>query len=486
MDAQTKSGKVYLQPHKPGKKWKPVWLSLTPPSSSGVGRLEIQDMGGGDLATGVRKHGDRRVKVVRLSELISVLRLPPNAEACPMENMWAFCVETQDRTMVFAALRDDCADWVDKLCQSTFQKGGRPRLNQPQMEENQIYVSVEEASEFWVAIQRTEAATRCGLQGAYWLQVGREALLLKETQKKNVVHEWPYELLRRYGNDKLTLTIEAGRRCDSGPGVFIFETPQAEKIFTLIQSTIKLKTSSTNQNPEGEKVVVTNIQAHSPLPKVPDMTNIAAILENKLRTEESKEESAHAREDQPPPITLMPLPLVPMSDGSSAGNHGDQSEAIYANPSDCIRPVMKTPPVRSTYIDPASVLPLKPPCAAPHPPPRADDPDSVYSEVYDKISPHQNKDNVLQKKEEMKVSAEGDPVYAQPSSRSKVSLKSEAKADPFAHLYAHVCKKAPSSSPSSSNESTPSSSSSPIANTSTTKATDCSLDDVIYENLGII
>lgn len=31
------------------QKWKPVWLSLTPPSSSGVGRLEIQDMGGKQL-----------------------------------------------------------------------------------------------------------------------------------------------------------------------------------------------------------------------------------------------------------------------------------------------------------------------------------------------------------------------------------------------------------------------------------------------------
>lgn len=28
------------------QKWKPVWLSLFPQSSSGVGRLEIQDMGG--------------------------------------------------------------------------------------------------------------------------------------------------------------------------------------------------------------------------------------------------------------------------------------------------------------------------------------------------------------------------------------------------------------------------------------------------------
>lgn len=40
---------------------------------------------------------------------------------CLQENMSAFCVETQDRTMVFAALKDDCVDWVEKLCHSTFQ-----------------------------------------------------------------------------------------------------------------------------------------------------------------------------------------------------------------------------------------------------------------------------------------------------------------------------------------------------------------------------
>lgn len=41
--------------------------------------------------TGVRRHyqphGDRKQKVVRLSEIISVLRLPPNAEACPMVSL---------------------------------------------------------------------------------------------------------------------------------------------------------------------------------------------------------------------------------------------------------------------------------------------------------------------------------------------------------------------------------------------------------------
>lgn len=39
---------------------------------------------------------------------------------CLQDNMSAFCVETQDRTMVFAALKDDCVDWVEKLCNSTF------------------------------------------------------------------------------------------------------------------------------------------------------------------------------------------------------------------------------------------------------------------------------------------------------------------------------------------------------------------------------
>nr|XP_046256848.1 docking protein 1-like [Scatophagus argus] len=519
MDSQTKTGKVYLQPHRAGKKWKPVWLSLFPQSSSGVGRLEIQDMGGGgvggDHGTGVRRHHhqphvDRKVKVVRLSELISVLRLPPNAEACPMENMSAFCVETQDRTMVFAALKDDCVDWVEKLCHNTFQRGGGSSSSRLHMEENVIYASADEASEYWVAIQKTDAATRCGLQGSYWLEVGREALLLREKQKKNIVSEWPYELLRRYGKDKLTLTIEAGRRCESGPGSFTFETQQAEKIFSMIQSTIKRKTSPvtiSNQNQEGEKVIVTNIQALSPLPKIPDMTSMSALLEDKLRTQERKcaasEESAPAREDlvassecvsaQPAPITLMPLPLVPTLDSHSGGQCGGQSEAVYADPDHCIRSAPKLQSATGLYVDPASVLPLKPPSSrktdTPSPisfdsvPSINIDSDCVYSEVYDKISPVQIKQTV--------TLAGDEPIYSEPMSKAEMSHKKESKPDPFSHLYAQVCKTTPSSSsslilvPSCSSPS--SSSSSAISNSmSTTKAADQSLDDVIYENLGII
>ncbi|XP_057700551.1 docking protein 1 [Corythoichthys intestinalis] len=500
MDSHTKTGKVYLQPRKAGKKWKPVLLSLVPASNNGVGRLEIQFIGGGgggrDHVAGLKKHHqpqESKVKVVRLSELISVLRLPPNAEACPMENMSAFCVESQERTMVFSTEKDDCVEWVEKLCQATFQKDAGSNTKELHMEENLIYATAN-ALEFYVVVQRTDAAIRCGLLGSYWLQVGPRTLLLKDIQKVNIVRQWPYELLRRYGKDKLTLTIEAGRRCDSGPGTFTFETQQSEKIFNLIQSTIKQKTlavSSGNLHQEEDKSVVTNILAKSPLPEIPDMTGIASILENRrlqVKTEDNvgaRNDAAHSSENkslQPAPITLMPLPMVPKLDKPSGDLHDCQSEAEYANPADCIQNV-QIPKVALSYVyvDPASVLPLHPPkeslisvsnSLTPQPCVISDE--SVYSEVYDKVIIN-----------DPKQFAEDEPIYTVPVSKATgAPEKDETKPDPFAHLYAQVNKTPPSSSPSST---PPPPSSSSLANSmAATKISDPSPDDVIYENLGII
>ncbi|XP_068607478.1 LOW QUALITY PROTEIN: docking protein 1-like [Brachionichthys hirsutus] len=507
MDSQIKTGTVYLRPHKPGKKWKPWLLSLFPKSTSGVGRLEFQDIGGGGGGGehGVRRHhqphSDRKIKVVRLSELISVLRLPPNAEDCPMENMSAFCVETQDRTMVFATFKDDCVDWIEKLCVSTFQQSSPSGPRQLHMEENQIYASADDVSQFWVVVQRTEAASRCGLQGSYWLQVGSEALLLRETQKKSIVHQWPYELLRRYGRDKLALTIEAGRRCDSGPGSFTFETHQAEKIFSMIQSSIRQKTSSV-KNQDREKVHVTTIRARSPLPDIPAGTSMASILDNKLRMQERNvaalEDRAHPQEHstgpaecastQPAPVTLMPLPLVPTQENHRGGHLGGQAEAVYANETEGIQPEKRPQSSMALYVDPASILPLTPPQSrkkvAPSPqnahPCFDDQADSVYSEVFDKISP-------VQIQQTAACFAEDEPIYTEPMSKEEeVHRKDESKPDPFAHLYAQVCKTTPSSSASSSPNTLPTCLSSPVSTSmSTTNTTDC-LDDVIYENLGVI
>lgn len=291
----------------------------------------------------------------------------------------------------------------------------------------------------------------------------------------------------------MALSIEAGRRCDSGPGIFNFETQQAERIFLLIQSTIKRwKTSTVSlgvQSQEGEKVVVTNIRAHSPLPRTPDDANMAAILnKHRLALEEGAQaQTEPATSPQPAPITLMPLPMVPTHEGASGRRHAGQSDAIYADPDDCVQPLKQQ--ITALYVDPASVLPLKPPCsreAAPSaapPPPGSHVVDSVYSEVYDKV-----KQPDLQSKRK----TDDEPIYAEPMSETLKAPQSEKKPDPFAHLYAQVCKTPPlgSSSSSSSSPKTTASSASSLscvtATVKTTQTTDESLGDVIYENLGII
>lgn len=93
---------------------------LYPSSRRGVARLEMSDVdGGGDKLSVVRSKQPER-RLLRLADCVSVVQLPPHAEACPGDNMAAFCVETVNRRLVFAADRDSCADWVDKMCQIAF------------------------------------------------------------------------------------------------------------------------------------------------------------------------------------------------------------------------------------------------------------------------------------------------------------------------------------------------------------------------------
>uniref|UniRef100_A0A672I7A3 IRS-type PTB domain-containing protein n=1 Tax=Salarias fasciatus TaxID=181472 RepID=A0A672I7A3_SALFA len=259
---------------------------------------------------------------------------------------------------------------------------------------------------------------------------------------------------------QLTFTIEAGRRCETGPGTFTFETPQAEKIFSLIQSFIKRKTSS-------------------PLPQEGDGIIIAVPVENRLGTPDGnspvmEDTPKDSLKSAPAPITLMPLPSVPTHDSPSAGRRNTHLDVIYADPADCIQSVIKRQPTTALYVDPASVLPLKPPGSAvtslptAQPPPfglQGEPMDSEYSEVYDRVSP--NRSNPAESSTEgtaRRPTAE--PIYDDPMSNNEEPAK-QATPDPFSHLYAKVCKRGRSPSPNAINS-----------------AHDD--DDVIYENLGII
>ncbi|XP_022614137.1 uncharacterized protein LOC111231357 [Seriola dumerili] len=254
MDTHVKEGQLYVQHQKFGKKWKKNWFVLYPASQNGIARLEFYDSpsgGGGGVGGGTGSGSNEKTrkldkKIIRLSECISIL--PALTESCPKENMSAFCVETNDKTHVFAAEKNATKDWMDIMCDIAFQGGGGSSCTAAdsnggpqdlQMSENLIYYSREEVNEFWVSIQRTEASERCGLVGNYWLKAENEVLILKEPKTKRNILVWPYKLLRRYGRDRVMFSFEAGRRCDSGPGNFTFETKQGNEIFMLVDQAIQ-------------------------------------------------------------------------------------------------------------------------------------------------------------------------------------------------------------------------------------------------------
>ncbi|XP_032818937.1 docking protein 1-like isoform X2 [Petromyzon marinus] len=103
-----------------------------------------------------------------------------------------------------------------------------------EMEENSIYSSADEVDEFLVVTQKTEASERSKLQGKYILKVNQERLELMDQNTRIVLQSWALDSLRRYGKDQKMFTFEAGRRCQTGPGNFIFETTQGKEIFNLI------------------------------------------------------------------------------------------------------------------------------------------------------------------------------------------------------------------------------------------------------------
>lgn len=99
------------------QKWKKNWFVLYPASQNGIARLEFFDSGGGGTDKPSTKKLDK--KIIRLSECISIL--PAFTESCPKENMSAFCVETNDKTHVFAAEKQVTNEWVEKMCEIAFQ-----------------------------------------------------------------------------------------------------------------------------------------------------------------------------------------------------------------------------------------------------------------------------------------------------------------------------------------------------------------------------
>ncbi|KAM6471739.1 docking protein 3 isoform 2-T2 [Liasis olivaceus] len=240
MEHPMKDGILYIQHPKFGKKtWRKVWVQLFADSSFGVARLEyFEARDGVAVEKATLRKGER--KVIRLSDCVSVERA--DDQSSPKETT-PFYLCMLERNWLLAA--DQPNEWIECICQLAFQRRpaqsstvGNTPSSQPLMEENAIYSSWQKMCEFPVSIFPTEASARCHLKGNYLMVPLPEQLVLKDVQSGQIHYTWPYTFLRRFGQEKTVFSFEAGRRCDSGEGLFTFNTAQAAEICRAVSAAI--------------------------------------------------------------------------------------------------------------------------------------------------------------------------------------------------------------------------------------------------------
>lgn len=106
--------------------------------------------------------------------------------------------------------------------------------------DNDLYQLSYSDGEFSVNLLVSDTTIRCNLEPKmYSLAITATELHLKSLENFSVIAKWPYRYIRKYGYRHGKFTFEAGRKCETGEGVFRFDHYNPQEIFNCMSARMK-------------------------------------------------------------------------------------------------------------------------------------------------------------------------------------------------------------------------------------------------------